>query len=386
MLGEALPIMKTYSERIELRIRELVKNGDTKLVIYPFGEQGRLTKSILNAYFGIEEVAIVDNLLAKKYPTIISVEELKMRNIIDAKVLLTSDRMDIHDELLRKIYEVLPEMEVLELFPDWLERAKEKEEAERHLTQVKFNRKQVLDKAIRGRLVENSMCYSPTNTNASFFLPYVYMDLIQGYIFLQDDYFERRMLDFIFFKYENGKIFDYIRNDEDGIILDIGANIGNHSLYLTKELRAKKVVAFEPIKETYWILEKNVEINDLKDRVEVHKVGLSDKKGVAGTGRSYRYENIGGTGLCVGEDGGIPLAVLDDFGFENVLFIKIDVEGMEALVLRGAVETIKKSKPYIWVESFADNFKESNQILTEMGYHQYIELGGHNYLYYDGTK
>ena len=59
---------------------------------------------------------------------------------------------------------------------------------------------------------------------------------------------------------------------------------------------------------------------------------------------------------------------------------------MEALVLRGAVETIKKSKPYIWVESFADNFKESNQILTEMGYHQYIELGGHNYLYYDGTK
>lgn len=363
------------SEKIEIRINELVKNGNTKLILYPFGEHGKLAKSILNSYYGIDEIAIVDNMLSQKYSTIIKMEELKKMDIEDTKILFTSDRSDIREALLRKIHEVVPEMEVVELFTDYKEvnNYKEMSISRRNL---------VLDKIDDSGLIQNGMCYSPPNINATFFLPYVYMDLIQQSIFLQGNYYDRRMLDFVFYTYENGKIADYIRKNADGIVLDIGANIGNHSLYFTKEVGARKVIAFEPIRETCWILERNIEINNLTDKVELHRVGLSDKKGQANIINDYDYNNSGGNCLEIRENSDISLVALDDFGFKNVLFIKIDVEGMETLVLRGATETIKRSKPYIWVESFQDRFQETNRILAEMGYYKYVHLEFGDYLYY----
>lgn len=71
---------------------------------------------------------------------------------------------------------------------------------------------------------------------------------------------------------------------------------------------------------------------------------------------------------------------MDQFGYENICFIKIDVEGMEIEVLKGAYETIQKSKPYIMVESFGEKIETVNGILSNIGY-SYIELPGENYLF-----
>ena len=168
--------------------------------------------------------------------------------------------------------------------------------------------------------------------------------------------------------------------DENVRFIDIGANIGNHALYFTKELKVKKVVSFEPTDETYWILEKNIEINSLEDRVELHKVGISDCESHA-LATKYSMENLGGISLSETEKGGIQLITLDSMDFDNVYFIKIDVEGMEKRVLIGGINTIRKYHPYIMIESFPQSFSDVKAILEPEGYRYEVLSEGSDYLF-----
>lgn len=281
-----------YREAITIRLENLNKEDLHQLILYPFGEQGRLAKSILEEYYHINPVAIVDNRLSKTEQDILSVEELRNMDLAGIKILLTSDRADIHQELLIPLYEVLPKVEVIELFPDW-ENVQER---------ARIRRCETLKKVKQLNLVENAMCYKPSKTDVTFFLPYVYMDFIQSTILLTEDYFERNLLDWVFFKYKNGVVGNVLKDENAGMVLDIGANIGNHSLYFIKELGVKKVISFEPVDETFWILEKNVQLNGLQDRIELHQLGLSDQCGKAQIG-GYNYANIGQTQIEVDVDG-----------------------------------------------------------------------------------
>ncbi|HBA67757.1 MAG TPA: hypothetical protein DCZ40_00125, partial [Lachnospiraceae bacterium] len=154
------------------------------------------------------------------------------------------------------------------------------------------------------------------------------MDLIQRIIFTSDDYYERETLDKVFRLYKNGIIGKMVSAGE-GVILDIGANIGNHSLFFCNEYKAKKVYCFEPMEKTFSILKKNIEINQLQEKVILNKFGLGNRDGRA-SATNNNLLNIGGTAICMDDGGQLEVHSLDGLNIdEPVILVKIDVEGME---------------------------------------------------------
>ena len=131
-------------------------------------------------------------------------------------------------------------------------------------------------------------------------------------------------------------------------VLDIGANIGNHTLFLAVVAQCK-VTAFEPNEALYGPLLKSIELNRLAKRVSVRPVALGKVKG-EGYFAKLVPENMGAQSITVGT-GGIPIAPLDSFKFtQPIKAIKIDVEGMELDVLEGGIHRIQTDRPIIYVE------------------------------------
>ncbi len=223
----------------------------------------------------------------------------------------------------------------------------------------------------------NKFVYRPRHTNSAFFLPLGNVDLIQQFILATENYFEIDEFEKIFHDFKGGILSKFI-GAPDSVVLDIGANIGNHTLYFANELHAAKIYSFEPIESTFKILEKNIDLNNLQDKVKIFNRGLSNASGRA-TIRHFDKENIGNTELFVGH-GNIEISALDDFDIPKVTFMKIDVEGMELQVLEGALETIKHSRPFIWVESFPDKFPLVESFLQNLNYR--CQKFSNDYLFY----
>ena len=95
--------MWTYSN-IHYVIRQALDNGKRNFIICPFGELGLLVKKILNNQYGISEVAVADNILAKYNSNICSVDELIRYQNLDIIVLLTSDNALVKN----RIYAIFP--------------------------------------------------------------------------------------------------------------------------------------------------------------------------------------------------------------------------------------------------------------------------------------
>jgi FkbM family methyltransferase len=141
----------------------------------------------------------------------------------------------------------------------------------------------------------------------------------------------------------------YSRLPLDGkIVLDIGANIGVLTRLFAK--RAKHVHAFEPSPRAFRLLEANRYSN-----VTVYQVALAD---AVGTVKLSDPEDID---VCAIADEGIevPCTTIDATGLEPD-FIKIDVEGFEHLVLKGAKETLKRG-PMIYFEALTPEALALNQ-------------------------
>jgi FkbM family methyltransferase len=173
---------------------------------------------------------------------------------------------------------------------------------------------------------------------------------------------------------------------KDSVVLDIGANVGNHTVYWGKITKVRKIYAFEPIKATFSILSKNIEINSLVDKVKIYNVGLSDKitKGVVDR---YLADNIGGTSISESDNGDLELNRLDNFKeiMEEPLidFVKIDVEGFEKNVLLGAINFFAKHKPIVFIESFQgiNQYDFTYNFFKKLNYNEPIEYFGDNYLF-----
>lgn len=213
-----------------------------------------------------------------------------------------------------------------------------------------------------------------------FYVPYYPIDWIQrflvetGKFFKQDDVLDESV--------------KYL--DKNSVVLDIGANIGNHTLYWSKILKVKKVYAFEPVTNTYEILKKNIELNSITDdSVSINNIGLSDEKAKASIADKNHYfglTNIGGTSIKQDNNGDFNVTTLDDFMKENfkddkIDLIKIDVECYEYKVLVGAKETLKKYNPVIIIECFDEYFEKVNSLLNDYGYVKTKDLPSSNYIY-----
>ncbi len=137
--------------------------------------------------------------------------------------------------------------------------------------------------------------------------------------------------------------------EKDSLVVDAGANVGNHALYLAAVASAK-VVAFEPSALLAGHLRKSVARNDLDSRVEVREQGLGRIPARAHF-REALPENLGAQALETGS-GDMEVVRLDDVVLPGpIAMIKVDVEGMEMDVLEGARELIRRDRPLIYVES-----------------------------------
>jgi FkbM family methyltransferase len=169
-----------------------------------------------------------------------------------------------------------------------------------------------------------------------------------------------------------------------GLVLDIGANMGTFSVPLAKHILPKSglVHAFEPQRIIYYQLCGNVFLNRLQN-VFTHNVALSNMSTTQHI-EILDYDsawNIGAYSLLPEHDTQKKQSVkqeceflkLDDARFNPVSLIKIDVEGMEVDVLQGAEDTIISSGyPPIMFESLpGDDNRQAKlrSFLQTRGYH-----------------
>lgn len=198
------------------------------------------------------------------------------------------------------------------------------------------------------------------------------------------DFYERTLLD---------KWTHFIQDAK--YILDIGANIGNHTIFWAKTLQVEKIVSFEPFQSNYQLLCKNISDNHLSC-VQTFDKAIGEKTGVMKLIK-FTPENYGATSFRYIEKGEdkkhgdafISAYSLDDFFLQLQLpcvdFIKIDTEGCELSVLKGAQSIINQYKPIIWVEVGKKTVAEVYQMLCTCGY-CLMDMSGSNMLFVWGER
>jgi FkbM family methyltransferase len=140
----------------------------------------------------------------------------------------------------------------------------------------------------------------------------------------------------------------------DPVVLDVGANIGNHTLAFAT--RAAQVHSFEPIPHIYALLMQNVTRN-LLTNVQLHPLALSDRTG-SDTIHMVKVGNLGASSFDRRGEDTEPVTVqkvtgddyLAEHGVTRVDFVKIDVEAHEVFVLRGLLRTLSRDLPIITLE------------------------------------
>lgn len=241
-----------------------------------------------------------------------------------------------------------------------------------------IRREQALVMGKQLKLSEHDFIFHCTNLKPRFYLPLYKTDYIQQRILTEKTYYEYDALNFICKEWKDGIVQRSIQN---GCILDIGANIGNHTLYFFFECDIDCAYCFEPIPSTYNILQKNIAINGLGGKTTLINAAVGANEGVASVSH-YDEANIGSTQISLSESGTIPVKSIDSIGIkEHIDLIKIDVEGFEIKVIEGCLNTIERDRPYIMIEIQNENFDRIIELLSPMGY-QYHQLNIVNYLFF----
>ncbi|HEV8051419.1 MAG TPA: FkbM family methyltransferase, partial [Parachlamydiaceae bacterium] len=160
--------------------------------------------------------------------------------------------------------------------------------------------------------------------------------------------------------------------NEGDVVLDVGAYIGTHAVFFAKKVGALgKVHAFEPQRSSFQMLCTNLTLNALYN-THCYQVGVSDKSTTIKLPVVDPYEGMNYGAIAIddylqGED--LQLITIDSLNLKQCNLIKVDVEGMEAKVLKGARQTIKELRPVLYVENNnTDKSSEILQILLDLKY------------------
>lgn len=169
----------------------------------------------------------------------------------------------------------------------------------------------------------------------------------------------------------------------DGVVLDVGANVGQHSMFISRV--AAKVHSVEPFPPVISRMKEMIALNQIKN-IEIHPVGYSNTNGVMPF--TPPDESNHGVGTFshdrrAGEVKQIELPLLrgdDDLestGVKKVDLIKMDIEGYEKFALHGLEKTLKENRPIVLLELNCTN---------EEGFHSAEELSGafpEDYVFYE---
>ena len=158
-----------------------------------------------------------------------------------------------------------------------------------------------------------------------------------------------------------------LRPMAQGLVLDIGANIGGHSVAFAQT--AQRVIAFEPQPHTYRVLCANLALNCCTN-VEAHQVALGSREDrVLILPIDPRKDHASQGARLAGYGESVRLATLDSFHFNPVSFVKIDVEEMELEVLQGAHELLTTQSPIVYVEIHNDSLVgQVGKYMLDLGY------------------
>lgn len=180
---------------------------------------------------------------------------------------------------------------------------------------------------------------------------------------------------------EIAMILDHI--DQNSVCIDLGAHIGTFSVAIGQKIGVQgRLLAIEGNQETHGLLAHNVGMNGLADRIVAIEAIVGD-----GTSRNLtRHEKAGNTGagyyapdneaeLIPTQDAAL---LFEEKGFGEPDFIKMDIEGMEAIVLRNIASIIEASKPVLYIEIAADQLNRFNDTPTAIE----KQLKAHGYRFY----
>jgi len=191
----------------------------------------------------------------------------------------------------------------------------------------------------------------------------------------------------------NGRFYDqdhleYMKDhiSAGDVILDIGANVGNHTVYFSKFTEAELIYVIEPIPVSYKMLLCNIALNYCHNvNVDHIGVGLGSFECTAYPFTVYGKDNLGSTRMFNTPD---PAEFIEDhiryfkeppwkhqpvkivtgdsiFADKKIDFIKVDAEGMDLVILDGLRTTIQANRPKIFIEITNDNL---------LDFHMWIEL------------
>lgn len=176
------------------------------------------------------------------------------------------------------------------------------------------------------------------------------------------------------FFYEEEELLDLkLSVPNKSIIVDVGANVGNHAVFFSKVYKANKVVLFEPNPTAIECLRKNIELNDLDSVCDLRHLGLAlgAKEGKADICHPEHLSgNLGAASIRPSDFGSVNVCPADQLlvDIEYIDLIKIDVEGFELEVLAGFNTLIHKFKPVIYVEVSDENLGAFNDWLKFNSY------------------
>ncbi len=178
----------------------------------------------------------------------------------------------------------------------------------------------------------------------------------------------------------------------DGVILDVGANIGFFACAIGRRAAeaGARIHCFEPVSSNRARLRRNIRLNGLGATISVHPLALGDRSGTLVMRRVPAGEasNAVGENMLSDWDRGTvdreswpteeaELSRLDDWGRDLARcdLIKIDVEGADLLVLRGAVATLARLRPTVlaelnpyWMRQIGQGLDDARALAREIDY------------------
>lgn len=187
---------------------------------------------------------------------------------------------------------------------------------------------------------------------------------------------EHRRLDFDIYFLE--QIAKFIKGDD--VVVDVGAFVGDHTMAYANLASGGCVYAFEPNEVVFKALVENM-------RPYLHvkpiQAGLSDRMSKA---QASQDPNWGGVYLQESAEGDTRTMTLDSMELGRLDFMKIDAEGFEVRVLRGARETIQRCRPILVIEvnkgaleRQGTSEQELRKVLDDLGYEIFEDSMGLQY-------
>jgi FkbM family methyltransferase len=171
----------------------------------------------------------------------------------------------------------------------------------------------------------------------------------------------------------------------DRAFVDIGANVGNHSIFVSKFCSMRNIIVFEPDPIAAKLLRINLALNGCSN-VDTGYIGLA----LGAQEKQFRVfrpvkNNLGGSRMVDDPLGTIRCVPGDEVLLQTpVGTLKIDVEGMEFDVLKGLHSTVERWRPNIFIEVWAESRDLMISWASAHNYNIVTELHGNNYLLLPG--